>query len=127
MADRPQILTRIYDLLLYILPVMAAFPRNQRYNLGERIERLALDIFELILEALYTKDKLDLLRKTNLSLEKLRLLFRLSKDLRLINLHRFEVVTKMLHEIGLDVSGWIMTNTVTRLDSGQVTIQVGIQ
>src|SRR3989339_793409 len=57
MSDKPQVLTRIYDFLLYLIQQVSKFPKNQRYNLGERIENLALDVFEGIVEALYTKEK----------------------------------------------------------------------
>lgn len=107
MNEKPQILTQIYDFLLYLNQQVSKFPKNQRYNLGERIESIALDVFEGIVDALYTKDKIQILKKTNLSLEKVRLLLRLSKDLELINLHRYEVMTKMLHEIGSELGGWI--------------------
>ncbi len=46
MNEKPQILTRIYDFLLYLLQQVSKFPKNQRYNLGERIEDIALDVFE---------------------------------------------------------------------------------
>src|SRR3989339_1779556 len=107
MSDKPQVLTRIYDFLLYLIQQVSKFPKNQRYNLGERIENLALDVFEGIVEALYRKEKTQTLQRANLSLEKIRILLRLSKDLELINLHRYEVMTKMLHEIGIELGGWI--------------------
>lgn len=31
--DTPQILTRVYDLLLYLIPQVSKFPRAQRYHL----------------------------------------------------------------------------------------------
>lgn len=107
MSDKPQILTQIYDFLLYLIQQISKFPKNQRYNLGERIENIALDVFESIVEALYSKDKILVLRRANLALEKIRILIRLAKDLQLINLHRYEVMTKMLHELGADLGGWI--------------------
>lgn len=107
MDERPQILTRVYDFLLYLIEQIARFPKNQRYNLGERIENIALDIFENIIEALYTKEKIAILQRANLNLEKMRMLIRLAKDLKIVNLHRYEVMTKMIYEIGADLGGWI--------------------
>ena len=40
----PQIITKVYDLLLYVIPQIAKFPRLQRYLLGDRLELLFFDI-----------------------------------------------------------------------------------
>ena len=107
MTENPQILTRITDFLLYLIPQIAKFPKSQRYNLGERIENVMLDVFENIIEALYTKDKILILQRANIDIEKVRLFIRLAKDLELINLHGYEIMTKKLHEIGIELGGWI--------------------
>lgn len=107
MTDKPQILTRITDFLLYLIPQIAKFPKNQRYNLGERIKSTTLDVFEKIVEALYTKDKILILQRANVDIEKVRLFIRLAKDLELLHFHGYEVMTKRLHEIGVELGGWI--------------------
>ncbi|MBR9978839.1 MAG: four helix bundle protein, partial [Bacteroidetes bacterium] len=61
------------------------YPKAYRYNLGERIMTGFLDVLDLILESRYTSgNKRHLLRQTNIRLEKLRYLIRLSKYLRCI-------------------------------------------
>ena len=40
-------------------------------------------------------------------LEKTRYGIRLSKDLKIMNLHVYEVVSKHLHEIGVQLGGWM--------------------
>ncbi len=54
-------LTRTYDLILWIVPVLAKFPKGQKYLLGDRIESLLLEVLELLIQAVYTKDKIDFL------------------------------------------------------------------
>jgi len=34
----PQIITKMYDFLLYLIPQVSKFPRSQRYLVGERLE-----------------------------------------------------------------------------------------
>lgn len=103
----PQIITKVYDLILYLVPQTAKFPRSQRYLLGERLETLFLDILEILLEATYLRDKVDLLSKANVKLERARYHVRLCKDLKLIDLKRYEVLSKMINDIGLQLGGWI--------------------
>jgi hypothetical protein len=42
-----------------------------------------------------------------MKLEKIRYYFRLCKDLKLVTLQRYEVVSKMINDIGMQLGGWI--------------------
>lgn len=75
--------------------------------MGERVESISFDVLEYLLEACYSRDRLPLLNKANIQLEKIRYYVRLCKDLKLINLHRYEVISKMVNEIGVQLGGWI--------------------
>lgn len=107
MADTPQIITKLYDLLLYLIPQVSKFPRSQRYLLGERLESTSLDVLELLVEASYSREKSDLLRRANVKLEKARYYVRLCKDLKLIDYQRYQVFSKMINEVGVQLGGWI--------------------
>ncbi len=103
----PQIVAKMYDFLLYIIPQISKFPRSERYLLGERLENINFDVLELLIEAAYSSDKLVLLQAANVKLEKSRYYVRLCKDLKLLNLHKYEVISKMINEIGVQLGGWI--------------------
>lgn len=103
----PQIITLMYDFLLYLIPQVAKFPKGQRYLLGDRLESVALDTLELFLEAVYSREKTPLLQKANVKLEKTRYYVRLCKDLKLINLDRYEIISKKINDIGIQLGGWI--------------------
>jgi len=107
MAANPQIIAKVYDLLLYLIPQVSKFPRSERYLLGERLETAAFDILEILLEASYSREKAQLLQRVNVKLEHARHYVRMCKDLRLMSLHRYEVVSKMMNEIGVQLGGWI--------------------
>ena len=100
-------LTRTYDLLLWIIPLLEKFPRSQRFLLGERIESTFLDIMELLIQATYSKNKANILKQANLKLETSRYLIRLSKDLRYLGIEKYEYISKSLNEIGTEVGGWL--------------------
>ena len=103
----PQIVARMYDCLLYLLPQVAKFPRSERYLLGERLEQACFAVFDLLLAACYTKEKLPILLNASITFEQARYCVRLCKDLRLISLHRYEVLSKMMNEVGVQLGGWI--------------------
>ncbi|MDY6933171.1 MAG: four helix bundle protein [Spirochaetota bacterium] len=54
-------LTKVYYLLLWIIPVLECFPRSQRFLLGNRIEESLLDIIDLIIQTVYTSEKKEFL------------------------------------------------------------------
>ena len=105
--EGPKVITAVYDYLKWAIPHVAKFPRNQRYTLGERIENKLYLLLELLIEAQYSRDKTNALKKANLEIEQLRYLFRLAHDLRLINLKAYELSANHLAGIGAQVGGWI--------------------
>lgn len=75
--------------------------------MGDRLENACFDILELLLEACYSREKLSFLHRANVKLEQARHYVRLCKDLKLMNLHRYEVVSKMMNEVGAQLGGWV--------------------
>ena len=50
--SRP-IFVKTYDLLLWLIPLTLKFPKSQRFLLAERLSGMALDFYDLILEAVH--------------------------------------------------------------------------
>ena len=46
-----------YRLILWLVPMLAGFPRSQKYLLGDRIQGIALDILEELIDTTYSKDR----------------------------------------------------------------------
>ena len=44
-----------YDLILWLTPKMGKFPREHRFTIGQRIERLLGDILEKLIRAKFTR------------------------------------------------------------------------
>ena len=89
MDNKPSVVQKTYDFLLWLLPHIAKFSRQHRFTLGDRLEREALDLLMGLVEAGYSRDKRDLLQRANLGIERLRFLVRLSKDLQQLNLRQY--------------------------------------
>jgi hypothetical protein len=103
----PQIVTSMYDLLLYLVPQVSKFPKSQRYLLGERLESACFDVLELLISATYAREKRQILESANTRLEQARYYVRLCKDLKLLSLHRYEVVSKKMNDVGVQLGGWL--------------------
>ena len=57
LAESDNILTKLQDLLLYLIPQLNKFPRDQKFVLGDRIETKLLDVQEFCPRAYYGRDK----------------------------------------------------------------------
>jgi len=95
------------DFLEWLLPVTERFPKRVRFTFSNRINQLALDVVEDLIEARYTREKQAHLRRANLRLEKIRVLLRLSHRLRFLDYKRYEYAMKHINEVGKMLGGWL--------------------
>lgn len=103
-------LEKAYRFLLWLIPAVEKFPRSQKFLLGDRMQTLALDVQESLIEATYSRNPTPHLLACNLRLEKLRFLFRLSMDLHYLDIARYEFAARAIDEIGRLVGGWLKAN-----------------
>ena len=108
-ADLPVFL-KWFDFLKWLLVTTERFPKKVRFTFSDRMNELGLAIVESLVEARYSKDKKAILRKINLDLEKLRVLIRLSYELKFLSTPGYEQATKSLQEVGRMVGGWMKQN-----------------
>lgn len=122
MQESP-IFSRTYDLLLWLLPQTAKFPRPHRFGLAERVTRLALDFQESIIAAGLRggQERVEQLKRADEQLAQLRLHIRLCKDLEMISLGQYEHAARMLVEIGRLLGGWQKSNST----AGQADREAG--
>jgi hypothetical protein len=96
-----------YDLYLWLIPFIDRLPRVRRFTLGQRIESSALEVLEALTEAAYCRDRAAALARASRTLQRLRFLVRAAKDLRLVDLRRYEFASERIDEIGRMVGGWM--------------------
>ena len=65
-----------------------------------------MDILEGVIEARYSKNKKEMLRRIDLSLEKLRLLLRMCHDMQYLDHKGYEYAARNINEAGKMVGGW---------------------
>ena len=102
-----QIFQRWETFLDWLLNQTEKFPKRVRFTFSTRLDNFALDILEMIIEASYTKEKLDALRRINLHLEKMRVLVRICNKRKILANKHYEHAIRELYAVGRMNGGWI--------------------
>ena len=101
------IFQKVYDLILWLYPTVNKFPKSQRFVLGQQIENTVLEILKGTIQANQESNKLLYLKQISVDLDKLRILIRLSKDLKFISLRQYQFAADKINEIGRILGGWM--------------------
>jgi hypothetical protein len=120
MAESDNTLMKLQDLLLYLIPQLNKFPRDQKFVLGDRIETKLLNVQEDCLRAYYSRDKRGHLLEANLQLEVTRHLVRLANALKLFSNHTYGVLAEKMDEVGRMIGGWLKSVSGVRATPGAV-------
>jgi tRNA(Ile)-lysidine synthase TilS/MesJ len=96
-----------FKILDWIMDRTNTYPKNIRFTMSQRIQNMALDVHDGIIEAIYTKKRLHILVSLNLYIEKLRSLMRLSYHRKYISMPQFEHIIHELNDAGKVLGGWI--------------------
>lgn len=91
----------------WILDKCDAMPKHTRFTMAGRIANLALDTLDLINEAIYTKERQELLQRINLNLERLRIFFRLCHDRRYLSASQNLFIQQEINTAGRMCGGWM--------------------
>lgn len=98
-----------YDLTKALYALRATVPKQDRYAIWQRCENLMLDVLEgIILASDVPKPrKRPPLESASLKLNLLRVLLRLAKDTKAIDLKQYATLQEMVDEVGRMIGGWI--------------------
>lgn len=89
------------------MPVFEKMPKGFRYTLTSRMHDQCFDIVALLIDAQYSKDKREHLKKANIELEKLRVNLRIAHELKLLPQKTYFHAVKSVNEVGMMMGGWI--------------------
>ncbi len=104
--DELPAITKIYDILLWLIQRTSKFPKNQRYLIGERLENNGLDILEYLIEARFSKNKFQKIQDADSKIQILRYLIRMTKDLKLLQENQYIYIIKEIDELGRMIGAW---------------------
>jgi len=105
-TDLP-IFVKWIDFLKWLLLTTEKFPKKVRFTFSDRMNQIALNIVEDLVEARFSRQKMIYLRRVNLGIEKLRVLLRICYESRLLPHKAYEHSMYELNEIGKMLGGWI--------------------
>jgi len=103
------VIQRVYDFLKWMSERVARFPHIHRHGLGSHLLTQLNDLFDMLLEAKYTRSRELLLVRANLQVEKLRFRCRLAFDLRCLRATGYGHAAAELDAVGRMVGGWRKT------------------
>ena len=83
-------------------------PKQTRYTLGEKIDILFIEVFELIVTARYLPQnkKSSIIEQASLKLDVLKFLLEVSWEIKNLDTKKYILLSKSLDEIGKILGGW---------------------
>jgi hypothetical protein len=108
MSTEPPVLFVAWERFVgWLLSRTEKFPKRVALTFRIRIDNLALDVYERLIEARYRRERSALLSRINLDLEKLRLLLRLAHDQRVLDLAAYRHACAEVDTVGRMLGGWL--------------------
>jgi hypothetical protein len=103
MRSQSPVFVKAYDLLRWLLPATAKFPKQQRFVLARQIEEAAFAVHRALLRARLEPRGL---AEADLNLAALRSYLRLATDLKFFSVNQYEHAARLVDELGRLVGGW---------------------
>lgn len=105
--DKLVLYQKVYDFLLYMYPVIAKYPKYEKFTLQTQTKNCVIELERHIIKANKSTAKKSLLYEADVLIEELKMLIRLAHDLRYINHHQYETISRKIAEIGALLGGMI--------------------
>ena len=120
MAEPLVIQSRMFDLLVWLLPKVDQFPKAYRFTLTQRLMDAALDLQDALAEAETSRAqaRYRALMVADRHLVRLRIYLRLTHHWQWLSSGQYEHVSRMVLEIGRLLGGWLRTEQRGKGDSG---------
>lgn len=101
------VIVKTYALTRWTLERLATLPQTHRFTLGEKVQALLIDLLMQLTDAVYVQEKWHHLNAANRTLQKLRILFWLIGDLRMLPQENIDYARQEIDGIGGQVGGWM--------------------
>lgn len=103
------IFAKLYEFYKNLYSALKLFPKRDRYSLGQKLDNITLELFELLFNTTATEkdQKLETLQTTSNKLNLLKILLRLSHDNKSINTKMYLSLENNIQELGKMTGGWI--------------------
>ena len=102
------IFRRMMELAVYMEQVVRHFPRYHKYTLGSELRSMCHEALALIMEANSARDKLPVLLRLRVRLERIKIHLMLAKEVNAFNRARsFYHASEMAVSVSKQNEGWI--------------------
>jgi len=100
---------KIYDFYKLFYLYIDHFPKKSREVLGQKIEQTILELLEAVSQASYTSpsEKIKDLKLASTKLDFLKILIRLTHELKIIDQKKYLSLETSLQEMGKMLGGWL--------------------
>ncbi len=100
--------TRAKDLLQWLMPALARFPREHRHTVTQHMALLALQVLDQLVEARHTQHaaRAEALRLADVRLDQLRQYAHLAHQWRWWSDGQYEHFSRLCEELGRLLGGW---------------------
>jgi len=109
MCEKLLIFQKTYDLLLWLYPVINRIPKSHRLVLGRELEEFGIALLVSMIKANKARGPMRTTLQLQISddLDSIRILIRLTKDLRLMSIKQYTMGAERINEIGRMLSAWM--------------------
>lgn len=103
------LIQKTYDFVVWLYPLINRLPKNHRTIIGKTLEELALLLLMSIIKGNKARDNVrkNFQNEASDTLDYLRIMLRLSKDIRLISVKQYLMSAEKLNEIGKMLTSWM--------------------
>jgi len=101
------VIVKWIEFMKWLFQITEKFPKRTRFTFANRIDNLALDTVEDLIDARYNRNRIEILKRVNLRLEKIRILLRISKETKILPYKSYESGVKSINDVGNMLGGWI--------------------
>lgn len=104
----PSVLVKLKGVYCYWLALHKNFPKVERFGLGQKIDKLFLDVLEFTLSSTYLppEQKVSLLARAIARLDTIKFFTQLAWENKLIATEKYAELLTGLEEVGRMLGGW---------------------
>lgn len=95
-----------YDLLVEIFRFVRNFNKEFKYTVGDSLKKETIELLTLLYRANSSRDKMNVIQCAREKIEVIRLLLRLMKDLKQVNIPKFVFVNEKIENVSRQLTGW---------------------
>jgi len=95
-----------YDLLVEIFQFVKSFNKEYKYTVGEKLKDETLEMIMNIFRANSRQQKKEVIQRARENIEVIRVLLRLTKDLKQININKFVTINEKIENVSKQLAGW---------------------